>query len=123
MLRCEATRGHVHHVEGLSTQAMKSLIAQSRGLLSPSLAEGFGLPIIEALHLGATVIASDIPAHREVAGDKARLLDPIEAPAWRTASEAVSRERKQPQRFGSSNEARRAREACFDLVDQFIAKF
>ncbi|MBV9290720.1 MAG: glycosyltransferase [Hyphomicrobiales bacterium] len=121
MLGCEATRGYIHHVEGLSTQAMKSLIAQSRGLLSPSLAEGFGLPIIEALHLGATVIASDIPAHREVAGDSAKLLDPLEAPAWRTTIEAVSREPRQPQRFVASNDARRRREATFALVEEFIA--
>ena len=46
-----AAREKIDHVAGLSTPAMKSLIAGSLGLLSPSLAEGFGLPIIEALHL------------------------------------------------------------------------
>jgi len=123
MMCCEATRGRIHHVQGLSTQAMKSLIAQSRGLLSPSLAEGFGLPIVEALHLGAAVIASDIPAHREVAGDKATLLDPADPLAWRTAIEAVSRDGKRPQHLGSSDDARRARDACFALVGEFIANF
>ena len=37
-----------------------------RALLTPSLAEGFNLPIVEALSRGATVLASDLPVHREV---------------------------------------------------------
>jgi glycosyltransferase involved in cell wall biosynthesis len=38
-------------------------------VLAPSEAEGFGLPIIEALACGATVVASDIPVFHEVGGD------------------------------------------------------
>ena len=38
-------------------------------VLMPSDAEGFGLPVIEALACGAIVIASDIPTLREVGGD------------------------------------------------------
>jgi glycosyltransferase involved in cell wall biosynthesis len=122
MLGCEATRGHIHHVEGLSTQAMKSLIAHSRALLSPTHAEGFGLPIVEALHLGATVIASDIPAHREVAGEKAILLDPTDALKWRATIETIARQ-MEPQSFRPLPDARQERKACFDLVDQFIGSF
>ncbi|MFO0901613.1 MAG: glycosyltransferase family 1 protein [Pirellulales bacterium] len=42
----------------------------------PSFAEGFGLPIIEALRFGLRVFASDIPAHREVGGEHCRYFDP-----------------------------------------------
>ncbi len=38
----------------------------SRALIYPSSAEGFGLPIVEALYYGLPVLASDIPIHREV---------------------------------------------------------
>ena len=76
MFGCAATRGKIHHVAELSTPALKPLIAGSLGLLSPSLTEGFGLPIIEALHLGVPVVASDIPAHREVAGGRAGTARP-----------------------------------------------
>lgn len=38
-------------------------------LVFPSITEGFGLPIIEALQQGLPVIASDIPVHREIGGD------------------------------------------------------
>src|SRR5207302_4590159 len=89
MLRCQATRGRIHHAAGLSTAGMKSLIASSLGLLAPSFAEGYGLPIVEALHLGVAVVASDIPPHREIAGQAAMLLDPTDGPAWRDAIPAL----------------------------------
>ena len=41
----------------------------SKALICPSLAEGFGLPIVEALHHGLSVLASDIPIHRETGKD------------------------------------------------------
>ncbi|MCI4412149.1 MAG: glycosyltransferase family 4 protein [Thiotrichales bacterium] len=41
----------------------------ARALIFPSVIEGFGLPIIEALQHGLPVIASDIPVHREIGGE------------------------------------------------------
>lgn len=46
----------------------------ARCLIFPSIAEGFGLPILEALAQGLPAIASDIPVHREVAGDLATYI-------------------------------------------------
>jgi len=43
-----------------------------KGLICPSVAEGFGLPIVEGLRHGARVLASDIPVHREVGQDRCR---------------------------------------------------
>lgn len=42
----------------------------SRAILFPSIVEGFGLPIVEALWHGREVFASDTPIHREVGGDQ-----------------------------------------------------
>jgi glycosyltransferase involved in cell wall biosynthesis len=42
----------------------------------PSLVEGFGLPVLEAMGYGVPVIASNIPPISEVAGDSALLIDP-----------------------------------------------
>ncbi|HUJ74292.1 MAG TPA: glycosyltransferase, partial [bacterium] len=46
--------------------------AQAQGLVFASQAEGFGLPLVEALHHGLPVFASDLPVLREVAGPHAR---------------------------------------------------
>ena len=49
---------------------------QSAGLIAASIAEGFDLPIVEALHHGCPVLASDIPVHREVGQDFADYFSP-----------------------------------------------
>ena len=54
-----------------------ALIAEAHGLIMPSLAEGFGVPIIEALAANTPVLCSDIPVFREVAGDLADYFDPF----------------------------------------------
>lgn len=54
--------------------------AHARALLFSSVVEGFGLPIIEALHRGLAVFASDIPVFREVGGEYLVYFD-LAAPA------------------------------------------
>ena len=46
------------------------------GFVYPSLFEGFGLPVLEAMSLGAAVVTSDVSSLPEVAGDAALLADP-----------------------------------------------
>ncbi len=79
---CAALRDHVIIASGLSSPALRDLLAHATALLMPSLAEGFGLPIIEALSLGTPVIASAIPAHLEVGGEFAIYCDPTDDAAW-----------------------------------------
>lgn len=50
-------------------------------MLSPSLSEGLNLPIGEALSIGANVLCSDIPVHREFFDDQVRFFDPDNIPA------------------------------------------
>jgi glycosyltransferase involved in cell wall biosynthesis len=65
-------------------------MAHARALLMPSLAEGFGLPIIEALALGTPVIASSLPAHKEAGGATPTYLDPLDTSAWSAEITALS---------------------------------
>jgi len=55
-----------------------ALIAQASALVMPSLAEGFGLPVAEAMTFGTPVITSDSGALAETAGDAAVLVDPLD---------------------------------------------
>ena len=48
----------------------------AKGFLFPSWEEGFGLPILESLHYGTPVLASDIPVFHEIAGDRIGYFDP-----------------------------------------------
>lgn len=61
------------------------LYRHCRAVLVPSLAEGFSLPLIEALACDAPVIASDLAVHREIGGSFCDLLDPGDTEAWVTA--------------------------------------
>ncbi len=61
----------------LEEQDKATLIANAHGLIMPSLAEGFGVPIIEALAANTPVLCSDIAVFREVAGELADYFDPF----------------------------------------------
>jgi glycosyltransferase involved in cell wall biosynthesis len=61
-----------------TSEALGALIRDARSLLFPSLAEGFGLPVIEAMMAGTPVLASTIGALDEVAGGAALLVDPLD---------------------------------------------
>jgi len=80
--RCRPLQGQVIVAHGLSSPALRRLIAHANALLMPSFAEGFGLPVIEALAVGTPVIASDLPAHREIAGNLAVYRDPTDPTGW-----------------------------------------
>lgn len=80
--RCQAIRDHVITLSHCPDDEMGRWIGTARALLLPSFAEGFGLPVIEALHLGTPVIASDLPCFREIGEGIPTLLDPLDAVSW-----------------------------------------
>ena len=84
-LEDESLRGHVIEAAGLPTPDYKRLLDHCRALLAPSLAEGFGLPVAEALLAGTPVIASDIPPFREQRGANVVYLDPLSESEWSRA--------------------------------------
>jgi glycosyltransferase involved in cell wall biosynthesis len=70
---------------GVSEPDLATLYRSARALLYPSLVEGYGLPLLEAMAAGVPVIASDVPVFREVAGDAAMLVPPFDTSAWVSA--------------------------------------
>ncbi len=67
---------------GLDDAQIGHLMAQVRAVLFPSLAEGFGLPLVEALQHGAPVIASDLPIFRELGQSIPTFVQPSDAVGW-----------------------------------------
>jgi len=65
-------------LEGVNDKDVQWAYRNAKCVLYPSFDEGFGLPIIEALHCGTPVIASDIPVFHEVAGDRIGYLNPYD---------------------------------------------
>ena len=58
-------------------------------LCFPSIAEGFGSPVLEAMGTGLPVLASDIPVLRELAGDAAVYVPNDDEKAWAEAIQAI----------------------------------
>lgn len=68
---------------------LPTLINQAIALVFPSLCEGFGLPILEAMACGTPVITSNLSSMPEVAGDAALLVDPYKVGAIAEAMQAI----------------------------------
>lgn len=66
----------VRRLEYLPHDQLVTLIRGARALLFPSIYEGFGLPVIEAMVLGTPVLTSNASSLPEVAGDSALVVDP-----------------------------------------------
>lgn len=70
--------GRVVRLEGVDDDLLAALHSGALASLFPSLAEGFGLPPLEAMACGTPVVASDLPVFREVLGPETAYLVPAQ---------------------------------------------
>lgn len=70
--------GEVHFLGYVTTPHLYSLYKNALACVYPSLNEGFGMPILEAMNLGTPVITSSISSMPEIAGNAALLVDPFD---------------------------------------------
>jgi glycosyltransferase involved in cell wall biosynthesis len=75
----------VRRYDFLPQATLVNLIRGAKAVMFPSLYEGFGLPVLEAMQLGAPVLTSTGGALPEVAGDAAVLVDPFDVQAIKRA--------------------------------------
>jgi glycosyltransferase involved in cell wall biosynthesis len=76
---------HVTECGRLSDAAVAGLLKGARALPLSSFAEGYGLPLAEAMTQGAPVLCRDIPVFREVGGDIPGYVNPTDRLAWHAA--------------------------------------
>jgi glycosyltransferase involved in cell wall biosynthesis len=82
-------RNAVRTMSDLSRSELADLYRGAALVLVPSEAEGFGLPVVEALACGAPVLASDLPVLREVGGDAVVYCPVGDVRAWADAAAAM----------------------------------
>ena len=75
-IQAQGVRPRVEFVGGLDEEKLPGMYRGAEALIFPSLYEGFGLPIVEAMACGTPVLTSNITAMPETAGDAALLVDP-----------------------------------------------
>jgi glycosyltransferase involved in cell wall biosynthesis len=101
------------------------LYRHAEAVLVPSLAEGFSLPLIEALACDTPVIASDLEVHREVGHGYATLLPALNAQAWaqRLAADEGIAERPSVKLGAQRYEQLRSHYAPVRLVNEHVMAY
>jgi glycosyltransferase involved in cell wall biosynthesis len=102
--------GRVRWLGGVDPEALPGLYAGALAFVFPSLYEGFGLPVLEAMACGTPVVASTGGALPEIAADAALLVDPLDVEALGSTMARVVAE---PALRIELRERGRARACCF----------
>lgn len=79
---CEVIKENVFELNCCSDLELQAYLTNARALLFPSFAEGYGLPLVEALQLGTPVIVSDITVFHELGNDIPEYIDPLDGISW-----------------------------------------
>ena len=80
----------IREYPALEDGARSAIVAGARALLFPSLAEGYGLPPLEALALGVTPVCAPLPVFRETMADAAVYADPGDMYQWAGIVDAMA---------------------------------
>ena len=98
--------GRVEHLGYVADAERERLYANARVLVLPSLDEGFGLPVLEAMSAGVPVIAARRGSLPEVVGTGGMLVDPTNVDALAAALEAIVTDDKTAADWGRAGLAR-----------------
>jgi glycosyltransferase involved in cell wall biosynthesis len=80
--RSAQLKGFVVELPYCSDGELVTYLHHAQALLFPSFAEGYGIPVTEALSIGVPVIASDIEVFRETVGDIPDYAEPLDGKRW-----------------------------------------
>ncbi|MFA5593578.1 MAG: glycosyltransferase [Micavibrio sp.] len=118
-------KNHIHEIGACDDARLCAWMKGARALLFPSLAEGYGMPLSEALSVGVLVIASDLAVFREVAGDVPDYLPALDADKWKAAIKdychGAGGGLRQAQEKRLENYSAPSWDAHFDVIEAFLA--
>jgi glycosyltransferase involved in cell wall biosynthesis/SAM-dependent methyltransferase len=123
-----STRGNaasIAFLRQLERSDIARVIQEAEAVIVPSLHEGFSLPIVEALGLATPVVASDIPAHRELLGPDPAFAEPRDPRALAQALDEVLARRsevlaRQQRELATRYDPARLDRAAAELVTQLV---
>lgn len=113
----------VHIMAAISPEELVLLYSAAEALLHPSLAEGFGNPIVEAMACGCPVITSNRSAIPEVAGGAAKLVDPLNIEDVAAALCEVVNDDSTQETLGKAGFARARALSWENAASQYVALY
>ncbi|MDR7556478.1 MAG: glycosyltransferase family 1 protein [Armatimonadota bacterium] len=130
-IRDNRLENRIRYLGFVPDEHLPALLTGAKALVFPSLHEGFGLPVLEAMACGTPVVTSNRSSLPEVAGDAALLVDPldVESIAWgierivansKLAAELVQRGFQRATRFSWETAAREVLDVYRSCVSEFF---
>lgn len=116
-------RERLHFVSGVGDGELRALYAGAQIFVFPSLAEGFGFPPLQAMACGVPVIASHIPALREVLGDAALYVDPYDVNDMTNAIQGLARDEAERKRLATLGPAQAVRFSWRETAERTLAVY
>ncbi len=113
----------VHLVGWVDEVTLRAFYAQAKLFLFPSLAEGFGLPILEAMAQGTPVITSNVSAMKEIAGSAALLVNPQKPTSIANAITYCFEDKKLCEVLGEQGKKRAAEFSWTSTAQKYIDVF
>lgn len=118
-----AITGDVRSLGWISAEEAEGLYALAAAFIFPSLYEGFGLPVLEAMARGLPVACSDRGSLKEVAGNAALLFDPEDTNAISAAIDTIMSDDKEMKRLRAAGKERVGRFSWDKTARETIASY
>jgi glycosyltransferase involved in cell wall biosynthesis len=116
-------RNRIHRPGFIDPNDLPALLCATKAFVWPSLYEGFGLPVLEAMACGTPVLTSNTTSLPEVAGDAALLMDPCDKDAIAGAMAKLSGDENLRQQLSNAGQERAAAFTWHRCAEETLAVY
>lgn len=113
----------LHCLHGIPDEELRAFYHAARLFVYPSRYEGFGIPLVEAIHAGLPVLAATGSCLEEAGGPACRYMDPDNAPAWADAIADLLKDADARHRMVTESQAYVQRFNRHDATRQLLALY